>query len=187
MKRRSLAIALALILVGGTVIAAQSTAQMSAQLAFPKLASTPTVTIDLAGKPLKDVVTAMGVSARYHSAISGLDEAASVKLSNSTLEDGLRTVLGAKHLAFKATSQKSVFVYPDTPENRSKYTESVKEFTIAKAPVNRLVQTLNQSLTFGADDLRPTIVSDNESRTIAARATPDVMAKIAKIIADNDK
>jgi hypothetical protein len=64
----------------------------------------------------------------------------------------------------------------------------LRTFPIAKADVDILVQMLNQAAgPFGADDLRPTFVSLNESRTISVRATPAIMARIAKLIADNDK
>jgi len=198
MTARSSVWILALVLFVPVVAGAQGRSaeqrQAAAQLAAPKLDTSRTiVSLELSPMPLRDIVETIaragGVTVRYHSAVTKLDTPSVVKLTDSKVEDGLRTVLDPKSLTFAVTGAKSVFVYPNTPENREKYTDSVKTFPIAKANVNTLGQTLNQALTgaFGADDLRPTIVTNGDARTIAVRATPDVMAKIAKIIADNDK
>jgi hypothetical protein len=163
---------------------------VDAQLAAPKLVEGP-VNLDLAATPLKDVVAAIaqagGIAVRYHSAVAGLDAVAAVKLANSTVADALKTALAGRAMNFKVTGTKSVFIYPDTPANREKYTDAVRTFPIARANVSTLMQLLNGALTTGADDLRPTIVSMKEPPTITVRATPDMMTKIAKLIADNDK
>jgi len=166
---------------------------VDAQLGTPKLDPRAVVTaVYFAASPLRDSVAAIarsgGITVRYHSGVTNLDEVSAVKLVDSTVEDALRTVLNPRGLAFKATGSKAVFVYPDTPENREKYTESMRTFAIAKADIGALSVILNRSIApLGADELRPTIVSLRDSKVIAARATPDMMAKIARLIADNDK
>ena len=190
---RSTLLALAATVSGAFVTAPQSPVDrmVGAQLAAPTLSSTAAVSLDLSGKPFGEIVAAVadaaGITVRYHSAVTGLQDTASAKMSNSSAEDALRTVLGPKRLALKVTGSKSVFVYPDTTENRDRYADSVKTFTIAKADVGSLMQTLNQAIKPGSDELRPTIVSDRAARTIAVRATPDMMTRVAKLIADNDK
>ena len=187
-----LALALCVPVVAGARAQSPEQRTADAQLAAPKLDSSVTITgLDLTATPLKEIVETIakagGITVRYHSAVTNLDTPSAVKLSNAKVEDALRTVLDPKALAFKATGAKSIFVYPDTPANREKYSDSVRTFTIVKADLIVLVTTVNRSLTVGADDLRPTIVSMREPRTITVRATPDTMAKIAKVIADNDK
>ena len=185
-------LALVLIVALNTGVHSQSPEQrmVEAQLAAPKLVEGP-VNLDLPAAPLKDVVAAIakagGITVRYHSAVAGLDTIAAVKLEKSTVADALKTTLAGRALALKATGSRSVFVYPDTPANREKYTDAVRTFPIAKADVNTLMTFLNGALTTGPDDLRPTIVSMKVPPTVSVRATPDVMAKIAKLIADNDK
>jgi len=196
MTLRPVILVIASVLVVPAIDAArlQSPAQRTAeaQLASPKLDSTTTVTgLELTATPLRDIVGAVakagGITVRFHSAVTNLDALSSVKLPNTTVEDALRSVLDPQALAFKATSAKSVFIYPNTPENREKYTESVRAFAIVKADLIAMTNALNRALTVAADDLRPTIVTDRAARTITARATPDMMARIAKVIADNDK
>ena len=165
---------------------------IDAQLAAPKLDARAIVAeLDMKAVPLGDIVGAIaksgGITVRYHSAVTNLDALYIAKLSNAAAGDALQTVLGPKALAFKATGARSVFIYPDTPENRAKYTESVRTFAIVTADVMALTTILNRAITPAADDLRPTIVSVRDKRTIHVRATADTMARIAKVIADNDK
>ena len=170
----------------------QEQRMIDAQTAIPTLSPSATVAaLDMSAAPLKEVVDAIakaaGISVRYATGVTGLDTSVSAKFSNATAEDALRTTLTPKGLTFQALSSKAVFVYTDTPENRAKYAQSVKTFTIAKADVNLLITTLNRALTGTADELRPTIVSAKLARIIVVRATPETMAKVAKLIADNDK
>lgn len=166
---------------------------MERQLAVAPLDSSRTIaSLELTGTPFRDIVEtvakAFGITVRYHSAVPSLDMPSAVKLSSAKVEDALRTVLDPKALSFKVLGARSIFIYPNTPENSAKYTDSRKTFTIVKADLNLLVTTLNQALTqFGTDELRPVIVSDRASRTIIVRATPEVMARVSKVIADNDK
>jgi type II secretory pathway component HofQ len=198
MTARSIVLAAAVALLVPVTAAAQAVPrtpaeQRDAQLATPKLNPSATVTMDVSGMPVKDIVDGIaktgGLTVSYHSGATNLSAGAAVKLSNATLEDALQMVLESRGLAFKVTGPKSVFIYPNTPENRQKYTDSVRAFAIANADISVLGQVLNRALTgtFGADDLRPVIYSDKESRTVTVRATADTMAKVAKLIADNDK
>ena len=186
------AVALALLVPGAAGAQSLEQQTVDAQLAAPKLDSRAIVTeLDLKAAPLRDVVGAIaksgGITVRYHSAVTNLDAPTDAKLSNTAAGDALQIVLAPKKLAFQATGARSVFIYPDTSENRAKYTESVRMFTIVTADVMALTGILNRSIGPTADDLRPTIVSLRDKRTIHVRATPDTMAKLAKVIADNDK
>jgi hypothetical protein len=196
MNRRSVILALAMFVAASAAVRAQSPEQRQAdaQLASPKISPGAAVaTLDLKATSLKDAVAAIaqasGITVRYHSAVTGVERVPAVKLSNATVEDALHAVLDARGLTFKVTGARSVFVYADTPANREQYSESVRTFSITKANVNSLGQVLNQALpsALKADDLRPVIVSMTEARTISVCATPAVMAKVATLIADNDK
>jgi len=165
---------------------------VDAQLATPKLNPSATVTVDLAATPVRDVLAAIakagGITVRYHSGVTNLDAPTSAKLANATIEDSLQLVLGSRGLAFKVTGSKSVFIYRDTPENREKYSETRRTFSIVNADVAIVGQTLNNVFyVVGPDDVRPAMVTDRESRTITVRATADMMTKVAKLIADADK
>jgi type II secretory pathway component HofQ len=194
MTPRIAGIVIPLVLLVPGIAGAQSMEQrtVDAQLAAPTLDSRAIVAeLDMKAAPLGDIIGAIaksgGITVRYHSAVTNLDAPTTARLSNTAAGDALQTVLAPKSLAFKATGARSVFIYPDTPENRAKYTESVRTFTIVTADVMALTVILNRSITPADDDLRPTIVSLRDKRTIHVRATPDMMAKLATVIADNDK
>src|SRR5262245_60889232 len=91
---------------------------VDAQLAAPKL--------DPKAQPTD-------ISVRYHSAVAGQDALATMALVHGSVEDALNLALRSKALAFRATGPRSIFVYPDTPANREKYTDSVRTFPITKA------------------------------------------------------
>jgi type II secretory pathway component HofQ len=200
MTQRFVVLAAAVVLLVPVVGSAQAqlTAQeqqmIDRQLAAPKLDPNVIVTLDLPVAPLKDVVATVAqagdVTVRYHSGITDGAAIGAVKLSNATLVDALTMVLASKGLAFKATGAKSVFIYPGTPENREKYTESVRTFAVVNVDASTVGQILNRSLAgslLSPDDLRPAIVTSAATHSIIVRATADAMAKIAKIIADSDK
>ena len=200
MTSRSCVLAVVLALLFPAAARAQATItpeeqrMVDLQLATPKLDPNAMVTIDLTSTPVRDIIDTVakagGITVRYHTGVTNLDAPAAAKVSNTTIQEALQTVLTPRGLAFAVTGAKSVFIYPGTDENRAKYASAVRTFSVANANVASLSQTLNQALgsgVLGPDDLRPTIVTLKSSRTIYVRATPDVMAKVAKLIADADK
>jgi type II secretory pathway component HofQ len=195
MTPRTAVFVVALVLLIPGTAGAQSMEQQTieAQLAAPKLDTRAIVAeLDMKAAPLGDIIGAIakaaGITVRYHSAVTNLDKLSAVKLSNTAVNDALQLVLAPQALAFKATSARSIFIYPDTPENRAKYKEYLRTFEIVTADVMALTGILNRAITPTADDdLRPVIVSLRDSRTIHVRATADTMTRIAKVIADNDK
>ena len=163
------------------------------QLAAPRLDPSVTIaSLSMSNAPLGDIIAAIakagGITASFHSSTRNLATPAGVKLENSTVESALRNVLTPMKLMFSVTSRRTVFIYPDTPDNREKYTTSVRSFQITKADIGALGTLINRSLSsVPADELRATVVTTSASRMMFVRATPGMMAMIAKMIADNDK
>jgi hypothetical protein len=82
----------------------------------------------------------------YAAGMTGLDTPSSITVSDETVENALRAVLKSEGLTFQATGAKTAFIYPDTPENREKYTVSNRVFALAKADPVMLGQQLNRAL-----------------------------------------
>jgi len=168
--------------------------QIEAQLAAPRLDPTAMVAqIEMTGKPwpLKEVLDAVaqagGFTVRYAADTSGLDARASFGGTNVPAAEALGIVLKGRGLALVAIGPKTAFVYSDTPENREKYTATIRVIPIAKADVKKLAQQLNAVVKPTADGFRPALVMVAEPQAIVVRAIPEQMAQIAKWIADNDK
>jgi type II secretory pathway component GspD/PulD (secretin) len=153
--------------------------------------------INLTATPLRDVLSAItkanGFSFRFAPTIESLDTLCTVNLTGGTVERALTQILEPNKLAFVATRYR-VFIFPNTPVERQKYAQSIREFKILNGDPNKILMILNQalarpdkSLVMEPDGQRPAIASNSGSQAIIVRATADVMDRIAKIIAENDK
>jgi hypothetical protein len=136
------------------------------------------------------IANASGVNLRFDPTVpeAELNRSSTVKLSNATAEEAFGQALKSHPLAFKAIVPNSAIIYPDTPEGRAKYVESIRTFTIAHADVGALAMLLNKTFTTGqVGTARPIILPVRESHTISVRATGPVMDAVARMIAENDK
>jgi hypothetical protein len=104
-----------------------------------------------------------------------------------TVEEALNSGLKGRGLTFVAMGPKTAFFYADTPENREKFTATIRAFPLAAADPAMLSQRLNGIVKPTADGFRPTIVTVRDPKTFVVRAIPEQMTVIAKWIADNDK
>ena len=147
--------------------------------------------LDLRDRPLREIIDAVakagGITVRYASDVTSLDTPSTITVSDETVEDALRAVLKGGGLTFQATGAKSAVIYPDTPANRERYTESNRVFTLAKADPAILAQELNRALRSPTAVFQPMIFTFRDSRTIVVHATLERMTWIATWIAGNDK
>jgi len=147
--------------------------------------------LDLRDSPLKDIIDAVAkagdITVRYAPAVTGLETPATITLFDQTVEDALRSVLTSSRLTFQAVGPKLAFIYPDTPENREKYTVSNRVFTVAHADPVMLAGQLNRFLRSPTEVFQPMIYTVRDSRTIIVRAIPEIMARVATWITENDK
>ena len=153
--------------------------------------------INLTATPLREVLAAItkanGFSFRFATTIESLDTLCTVNLTGGTVERALTQILEPNKLAFVATRHR-VFIFPNTPVERQKYAQSIREFKLVNGDAHYILMILNQalarpdkSLVMEPDGQRPAIASNAGSQTIVVRATADVMDRIAKIVAENDK
>ena len=148
--------------------------------------------LSLTARPLIDVLDAVakesGTTFRYAQGMTGrLSIPSTVTLSDTAVEDALRTVLQNHAMTFLAIGSKTAFIYPDTPGDRAKYTASIRVFPVTKANVGRLSQELHQALKPTADGFLPMVLTASDSPVMVVRAVPELMSWIEKWIADHDK
>ena len=149
------------------------------------------INLDLRDKPLTAIIDAVakagGISVSYAPAITSLDTSTTITVSDVTVEDALKAALQNGGLTFQVLRAETVFIYPDTPENREKYTESNRVFAIAKADPVTLARQLNQALRSPTEVFQPVILTVRDSRIIIVRAIPAIMARAATFISENDQ
>jgi hypothetical protein len=147
--------------------------------------------LDLRERPLKEIIDAVakagGITVRYAPEMTNRDAISTLRVPDATVEDALRAVLKSDGLTFEALGAKSAFIYPDTPENREKYTVSHRVFAVATADPVMLAQQLNRALRSPTAVFQPMIFTDRDARTLIVRATPERLAWVATWIAENDK
>jgi hypothetical protein len=180
---------LTLVAVGMSLAGIAVNAQSAPSSQFPQLSPAEQRTVDaqLAPPTLDPKATVINVT--YHSSLANLRAPATVTVdTKSTAGDALKSALAPNRLAYVVTGSKSVFAFPDTQDNRQKFTDFSRTFTITKADVGAVGVAINRSLSpMPADELRPTIVTISSVRVIFVRATPGMMERIAKVVAENDK
>ena len=154
--------------------------------------------INMKAVPLREclsiITKASGLRFSFAPTIESLDRLCTVSVTAETVERALTQVLEPNKLAFVVLQFGRVFIFPNTPAERQKYAQSIREFEIVKADTSVILMFLNRAtvnpdkpLAMEPDGQRPLMASDAGSRTIVVRATADVMDRIAKIIAEYDK
>jgi general secretion pathway protein D len=154
----------------------------------------PVMNINLSGS-VKDILNFIGentgITVTYDAlgAIPGLNNLYTISMQNAPLEAVLNQMLTANTLTYKITDSKTIFVYQDTPGNRTKYEDQyVQTFYISNAELNDLQQILNQVLVSqGSTGSRPSIFPNKSANTLVVKATAPVMAIIDSLIKSNDK
>jgi general secretion pathway protein D len=154
----------------------------------------PVMNINLSGS-VKDILNFIGentgITVTYDAlgAIPILNNPYTISMQNAPLEAVLNQMLTANTLTYKITDSKTIFVYQDTPGNRTKYEDQyVQTFYISNAELNDLQQILNQVLVSqGSTGSRPSIFPNKSANTLVVKATAPVMAIIDSLIKSNDK
>jgi general secretion pathway protein D len=110
------------------------------------------------------------------------DNAITVDLRNSTLEDALNTVAGATRTFFRVTAPKTVLVIPDTPAKRREYEEEVvRTFFLSNADLKETMDLLRMVL--DARRVSPTTATN----AITVKDTPERIAAVGRVLTAIDK
>jgi hypothetical protein len=167
--------------------------QMLDQLKLASLRSL-NVSLDLVGVPLEEVLRAITLASaiqfRYAPTVADLTAPCTVVLKDEPIESAIQQALGSTKLTWVATGYNTVFIYPDTPAEREKYAQSIREFTVARGDAQEIAMILNtkvlaERLTMEPPGARPVIATD-KAHTILVRATAALMDWAARIIAAYD-
>jgi type II secretory pathway component GspD/PulD (secretin) len=116
------------------------------------------------------------------------DRLTSVQLSGVTLEDALRHLMTVNQLSYKVLSERSIFVFPDTPAKHIQYDEQViQTFYLSHGDPAELVTLLGALVRLPGIAIQPIIQANTASNTIVVRGTRQVVEIIARVIQQNDK
>jgi hypothetical protein len=134
-----------------------------------------------------DAVAKMtGLTVSYDQAVPELNTRINVTIARVSVTEALEMVLGANRLAYKVFESKQVFVYSNTDANRAKFAESIKTFYLSNVDPSFIIAVFSKAFP-SRDGIPPRMITNETSRAVTVKATPDKMAEIGKMIAANDK
>jgi general secretion pathway protein D len=110
------------------------------------------------------------------------DQALTVDLRNSSLDDALNTVAGATRTFFRVTAPRTVVVIPDTPAKRREYEEQVvRTFYLSNADLKETMDLVR--LVLDARRVSPTTATN----AITIQDSPERIAAAARLLSAIDK
>src|SRR5262245_57305178 len=139
---------------------------------------------------LKDVLafigTQTGINVTYDREVQ--DRPVTVQLDGVTLEQALNQIMAMNQLSYKVVSERSIFVFPDTPPKHAQYDEQVvRTFYLSNADPTEISQLLSVIIRLPGIAVQPAIAVNKTTNTLTVRATAAVVQILEKIIEQNDK
>ncbi len=111
-----------------------------------------------------------------------------MQLDGVTLEQALNQIMTMNQLSYKVLSDRSIFVFPDTPPKHAQYDEQVvRTFYLSHADATELSQILSTIIRLPGIAVQPAIAPNKTANTITVRGTSSVVQILERIIAQNDK
>ena len=161
----------------------------TAQPALNPLSREP-LTLRFPNTGLRDVLDFIasfaGINVTYDRDVT--DRSVTLQLAEVTLEEALNHLMTMNQLAYKVLSERSIFIFPDTPAKRLQYDEQViQTFYVSHSDPAELVQILSSLVRLPGIAVQPIIQANKGSNTIVVRGTRPVVEIIERIIAQNDK
>ncbi len=135
---------------------------------------------------LSTIASASGINISYDREVQ--DRAATVNLDGVTLEQALNQIMTMNQLSYKVLSDRSIFVFPDTPPKHAQYDEQVvRTFYLSHGDATEISQILSTIIRLPGIAVQPAMVANKTANTLTVRGTSGVVQIIEKIIAQNDK
>src|SRR5262245_34523941 len=139
---------------------------------------------------LKDVLAFIGsqtgINVTYDREVQ--DRPTTVQLDGVTLEQALNQIMTMNQLSYKVVSDRSIFVFQDTPPKHAQYDEQVvRTFYLANADPTEISQLLSVIIRLPGIAVQPAIAVNKTTNTLTVRATAAVVQILEKIIEQNDK
>jgi len=139
---------------------------------------------------LKDVLAFIGsqtgINVTYDREVQ--DRPTTVQLDGVTLEQALNQIMTMNQLSYKVVSERSIFVFQDTPPKHAQYDEQVvRTFYLSNADPTEISQLLSVIIRLPGIAVQPAIAVNKTTNTLTVRATAAVVQILEKIIEQNDK
>jgi general secretion pathway protein D len=135
---------------------------------------------------LTTIANAAGFSVSFDREFA--DRPATVQLDQVTLEQALNQIMTMNQLSYKVLSERSIFVFQDTPPKHAQYDEQVvRTFYLSHADATEMSQILSTIIRLPGIAVQPAIAPNRTTNTLTVRGTSSVVQILEKIIEQNDK
>src|SRR5262245_37465823 len=116
------------------------------------------------------------------------DRATTVQLDGVTLEQALNQIMMMNGLSYKVLSERSIFVFQDTPPKHAQYDDQVvRTFYLSHSDATEMSQLLSTIIRLPGIPVQPAIAPNRAANTLTIRGTTSVVQILEKIIEQNDK
>jgi general secretion pathway protein D len=139
---------------------------------------------------LRDILSTIGASTGINISYDRevQDRATTVQLDGVTLEQALNQIMAMNQLSYKVLSERSIFIFPDTPPKHAQYDEQVvRTFYLSHADATEVSQILSTIIRLPGIAVQPAIAANKTANTLTVRGTTSVVQILERIIAQNDK
>ena len=114
---------------------------------------------------LRDILSVIGsttgINITYDREVQ--DRATTVQLDGVTLEQALNQIMTMNQLSYKVVSERSIFVFPDTPPKHAQYDEQVvRTFYLSHADATEVTQILSTIIRLPGIAVQPAIVGQQD-------------------------
>ncbi len=132
------------------------------------------------------IAMATGINITYDRDVT--DAATTIQLDGVTLEQALNQIMAMNQLSYKVISERSIFVFQDSPPKHQQYDEQVVQtFYLSHANPTELSQVLSTIVRVPGMAITPRVAVNTTTNTITVAATSPVMQIIQKIVDQHDK
>ena len=139
---------------------------------------------------VRDVLTTIASAAGFSVSFDRefADRPTTVTLDGVTLEQALNQIMTMNQLSYKVLSERSIFVFQDTPPKHAQYDEQVvRTFYLSHADATEMSQILSTIIRLPGIAVQPAIAPNRTTNTLTVRGTSSVVQILEKIIEQNDK
>lgn len=135
---------------------------------------------------LETIAGTTGINMTYDRDIS--ERNVSIQLDGVTVEEALNQLMLVGQLSYKVLSERSVLVFPDTPQKHTQYDDQViQTFYVSHADATELVQIISALIRLPGLAIQPAIQANKTTNTIVVRGTRSMVEIIERVISQNDK
>src|SRR5205823_2296873 len=139
---------------------------------------------------IRDILTAISSAAGFSVSFDRefQDRATTIQLDGVPLEQALNQIMTMNGLSYKVLSERSIFVFQDTPPKHAQYDDQVvRTFYLSHADATEMSQLLSTIIRLPGIPVQPAIAPNRAANTLTIRGTTAVVGILEKIIEQNDK